>query len=110
MATDLDNTLKTIATQIADYVKDAATLTVETQYVQIGAETATFEKALPAARTTVRLDGDSQTIVPMRAAQIGLEVDTTLFDLHMRNVAAAVEYRTKVLAALLTVLPTTRRA
>ncbi len=55
----------------------------------------------------IKLDGDNQTIVPMRAGETGrLEVDEALFSLHERNVATAIQYRADILNALLSALVT----
>ena len=72
-----------------------------------GAEAQDFAAARAVARTIVRLDGDSQAVVPMRRTEAGgLEVDTGLFDAHQRNVATAVDYRARLLDALLQALKT----
>jgi hypothetical protein len=109
MAGEMENALRSVAEKISSYVEDAATMTVVTQYVQVS-ETGdvTFESAKPIARTIVRLDGDSEAILPVRMAESGsgrLEVDPALFDIHERNVAAATEYRSNILRALIEALP-----
>ena len=106
MANELETAVKSAAVKIAKYVDDAATLTVETRYVEIGgAEAQDFASAKAVARTVVRLDGDSQAVVPMRRTEAGgLEVDTGLFDAHQRNVATAIDYRARLLDALLQAL------
>lgn len=83
---------------------------VETRYVEIGGDdTPEFKTARPVARTIIRLDGDSETVVPMREGSGGaLEVDTTLFELHQENVATAIDYRARILNALLGTLVSTR--
>jgi hypothetical protein len=103
MATsELKEALKNAADVIAKYVQDAATMTVETHYVEMGSA---LKEAKPAARTTVRLDGDSQTILPMRKGADGaLVVDTVLHEMHQENVQAAIDYRSEMLDKLLTVL------
>jgi len=107
MAKDIETALKNIATQVSQYVKDAAEMRVETQYVEVkfgeGAPTG-FGQAQPAARTLIKLDGDSETIIPMRQGEDGLEIDDALFEVHERNVAAAIEYRAEMLNALLSAL------
>jgi hypothetical protein len=109
MASDFDNALRTAAGKIAAYVEDAATMTVITQYVTIAANgDADFTTARPVARTILRLDGDSEAIVPVRETEAGsgrFEPDATLLDLHERNVAAATEYRSRVLQSLIAALP-----
>jgi len=94
--------LKSAAEKIAKYVEDVAEMAVETHYVELGA--ASFDQAKLAARTIVKLDGDSQTVVPMQKGESKLEVDMAVFEVHQQNVAAATEYRTKMMNALLSVL------
>lgn len=99
---ELKQALKDAADAIAKYVQDAATMTVETRYVEMGGE---FEKAKLAARTTVKLDGDSESILPMKKSAEGeLVVDTVVYEMHQENVQAAIDYRAEMLDRLLTVL------
>lgn len=102
MADDVETSLKNVARKVAGYIEDAATLTVETRIVQVGADAAAdFAQARPAARTVIKLDGDSEAVVPLQAGEAGLVVDKSLFELHERNVNTAIEYRAKLLNALL---------
>lgn len=103
MANELDKALKSAATSVAGYVKDASTMLVETYYVEVGPEgSAAFDQAKPVARSLIKLDGDSETVMPMRANDAGvMEVDAELFDLHQQNVNTAIEYRARILNALL---------
>jgi hypothetical protein len=109
MAGEIDNALRTAASKIAEYVEDAATMTVITQYVKVSPNgDADFTTAKPVARSIVKLDGDSEIVMPLREATAGsgrLEVDAGLMDLHERNVAAATEYRARILQALVAALP-----
>ena len=107
MANELEASLRHAAAKVAQYVEDAATMTVVTQYVQVAPNgDVSFDTAKPAARTTVRLDGDCDAVVPVRpAAGGGFELDATLHDLHQRNVATAIDYRARILDALLRALP-----
>jgi hypothetical protein len=110
MPNDFEAALKSVAASVAKYVQDAATLQVETRYVEIGAGEPAFEKAPAAARTVIRLDGDSETVIPMRkGAGAALEVDSGLFELHQQNVAIAIDYRARILSSLLNTLPTRAR-
>ena len=110
MANEFENAVKNAAASVAKYVEDAATMMVETRYVEIDAdETPDFEGARPVARTIIRLDGDSETVMPMRQGAAGaMEVDTTLFELHQENVTTAIEYRARILDALLGTLLSSR--
>lgn len=100
MANELETALKNAAQNIAQYIKEAATMTVETRYVEVGAETGAGSR--PAARTVIKLDGDSDSVVPMRKNDAGqLEVDIDLFNIHQQNVTTVIEYRSRMLNALL---------
>lgn len=103
MASELESALKSIAQKVAQYVEDAAELSVETKSVEVGGNT-NFAEARPVARTLIKLDGDCESIVPLRPAAEGLTVDSTLFEVHERNVAVAIEYRAKLLNAMLAAL------
>lgn len=102
MASELREALKASAERIAKYVEDVAEMAVETHYVEVGA--ASFDEAKLAARTVVKLDGDSQTVIPMQKGEVKLEVDMALYEVHQQNVAAAIEYRTRMMNSLLSVL------
>ena len=102
MANDLNNAVKNVAEKIVKYVDQVATLTVETRYVEIDTPTVDFEQARPVARTVIRLDGDCDAVLPMRRGENGsMAVDGALFELHERNVTTAIDYRTRMMAALL---------
>lgn len=106
MPNEFDTALRNAAASVAKYVKDAAMMQVETQYVEVGKDgTADFAAAKPAARTIIRLDGDSEAVVPMRQNEAGvLEVDGSLFALHQENVTTAIEYRARILNALVSTI------
>lgn len=108
MASELETSLRKAAEQIVAYVKDVASLTVETQYVQTEGESATtsFDQAKPAARTIIKLDGDSSAVIPMQPGERKgeLVVDMGLFNVHRQNVLTAIEYRAKMMQALLGLL------
>ncbi|NWJ98593.1 MAG: hypothetical protein HXX20_22815 [Chloroflexi bacterium] len=101
MANELENTLKDITTKVTKYVDDLSKMTVVTQYTVISEEDGVKNsEPQDAARTEIRFDGDSVSVVPMRRTDNGLELDQALYQLHQQNVAAATEYRTRVLGAL----------
>jgi hypothetical protein len=110
MANGLENAIRTAADKIAHYVQDVAEMKVETLYVRMGTDGPTdFSQARPVAQTIVSLDGDSKAVVPLREAEAGrFEVDVALFDLHQRNVTTAIEYRARILNALLSALQSLR--
>lgn len=99
MATSLQTSVKNATAKIAQYVDDAATMEVITNYVEVGGD----DTPKLGARTIVRLDGDSETTVPLQKAEDGvLGVDEELFAVHQQNVDTAIEYRARMLESLLT--------
>jgi len=53
----------------------------------------------------IRLDGDCETILPVQTGQSGqLEVNADMFEIHQQNVETAIEYRARMMSALLDVL------
>ena len=107
MASDLESAVREIATSLAGYVRDAAVMTVESRYVHVSVEQdADFEQSKALARSEIHLDGDSNVIFPLRQGEDGnLEADNPLFALHQQNVATAIEYRARMIDALLCVVP-----
>ncbi len=100
---ELKEALKNIADKLAAYVEDAATMKVETRYAEMGSD----EKGQPklAARTTIKLDGDSETVLPMKKGPDGeLVVDTLVHEMHQQHVQAAIDYRAEMLGQLLGIL------
>ncbi|MBK9053148.1 MAG: hypothetical protein IPL78_20245 [Chloroflexi bacterium] len=105
---DIETALNKIAGKLVEYVEDAATLSVVTQSVDVG-KTVDFKQAKPVASTVIKIDGDSTTIVPVRATDSGEEIDNAMFSLHGQNVSLAIQYRQNILNALIAALPTSRR-
>jgi len=96
---ELKEALKNAADKIAKYVEDVATMTVETRYIEMGGDP---DKSKLAARTTIKLDGDSESILPMKMGTDGsLVVDLVVNEKHQENVQAAIDYRTEMLERLL---------
>jgi hypothetical protein len=133
MPADVENALRNITTEIMNYVRGAAELRVETRYVEVksgepdvagaatsntaalaAGDTATADRARVAelrqqgqlaAVSVISLDGDSVSIVPVRqGASQTLEIDTALLEQHQRHLDSAIEYRSRILNALLGVL------
>ena len=103
MANGLETSIRDFASKVGKYVEDISKMTVETKYVQIGSDgTVDFSKAKPVARTEIKLDGDSDVIIPLRQSEGGrFDVDSALLDIHKSNVTTAIEYRARILSALL---------
>ena len=114
MANEIQDTLKEVANRISQFVDNAATMSVETWYVEVGGEgikvdekgVADFKAgASPAAQTHVKFDGDSIGVIPMRrGANNELEVHQELLTLHVQNVRTATEYRASILSSLVGIL------
>lgn len=104
-AVEVKEALRAAADTISKYVRDMAELRVETLTVEAGSG----KEPVLAARTVIKLDGDNSTAVPTTKGATGkLEVDTALYDLHMQNVRAAIDYRAKLVGSMLRVLRTPR--
>ena len=99
MATDLQNSIRNAAERIVQYIDDASSMTVETKYVIVDAAgDIAFDQAKPLARSDMALDGDSDSIVPMRLTEAGrLDLDASLLELHMANVETAIQYHKSAL-------------
>src|ERR687885_592579 len=108
MANEVENAIRSAAEQIVKYVEDVGTLQVQTGYVAVGTNVSgdiTFDTARPIASTIIRFDGDCKAVITMRDAGNGvLEVDNALLELHQRNVDAAIEYRARIVNALITAI------
>ena len=101
MPNEIDQMLKNAAAKIGKYIEDAATLTVQTDFLDTGQST-DFSQSKPAALTVIKLDGDCKTVIPGRLKDAGpVEIETAIFDLHQQNVKTAIEYRARILQALL---------
>ena len=110
MTTDLENSIRKAAATVAQYVEDIAEMRVDTHYVEIASTNGSFDQTKLAARTVVKIDGDSESVIPMRQdANQQMEIDTQLYGLHQQNVRVAIEYRAKIMDALLGTLNTYRR-
>jgi hypothetical protein len=105
VATEIKGALRTAAEKVTQFVGKAAELQVETRTLEVGS---TAESVL-AARTIISLDGNNLSEVPvMKSAEGPWGIDTVLYDLHMRNVQAAIEYRTRMVGSMLSLLGSMR--
>jgi hypothetical protein len=103
MANGIESSVKEVASKVVKFVGDISEMKVETKYVQIGADgTVDFNQARPVARTKIKLDGDSEVIIPLRQPEAGrFEIDSALLEIHRANVTTAIEYRARILNALM---------
>lgn len=101
---DIKGALQSAASTVTKYLEDASTLSVTTSTLEAGSG----DKPVLAASTVIKLDGDNTSVVPARQGDDGAWViETTLYDLHMRNVEAAIDYRSKLMGTLLDLLRST---
>jgi hypothetical protein len=119
MAGGLESTIRNAAAKITKYVEDAGELRVETRYSLIAPGASATLNIEPNAEvdyksynlvalTVTKMDGDCQAVIPVRETEPNsgrLEPDAALLELHERNVKAAIEYRARVLNALVGALP-----
>jgi hypothetical protein len=103
MPGELENALRNVAEQVAGYVQNAAEMKVITRFERTTATPGQPEEQPPViVSTVIKLDGDSESVVPVRATKDGLlEIETALLELHRTNVNVAIEYRARILDALL---------
>ena len=101
-SSEIREALKLAAEQVANYVKDASEMTVETRFVELGGN---GEEAKLAASSLVKFDGDSYFTVPVRRdANNNLVPDTAMYDVHEKNVQATIDYRVRMMEQLLAIL------
>ena len=107
MPSELENNIRAAAGKLAKALADASDLTVETNYVELDPQDPNnLDKTFIVARTIIQLDGDQQTIIPMqRGDSGGLVLDETLLAVHQQNVTNAIDYRSKSIETLLSMLP-----
>jgi metal-dependent amidase/aminoacylase/carboxypeptidase family protein len=107
MPSELENNIRAAAEKLAKALADASSLTVETKYIEIDPQNPNnLDSAFLVAHTVIQLDGDQNTIIPMRRGDSGgLILDETLLDVHQQNVNNAIDYRTKSIETLLSYLP-----
>lgn len=107
MPSELENNIRAAAEKLAKALADASDVTVETKYVELDPQNPEkIDKPFLVAKTVIQLDGDQETIVPLRRSETGsLILDEALLDLHLKNVTATTEYRKSSIEALISMLP-----
>ncbi len=114
MSEDFQEILRDTAEKIRELVGNAATMNVETWYIEMGVDQVAIDdqgkaqfrqNAHPAAMTEVRFDGDSIAILPMRRGEDDrLMVDRQVKEMHDHNVKTATDYRAGILNSLVGLL------
>ena len=111
MANEVNNALRSAAESVARYVDTVATLSVTTRVMDVKSVDGMEEKIKTAAHTVITLGGDSCVDLPTKLDDEGNPViDQALFEIHERNVSTAIEYRAKMMQALLDTLKGASRA
>lgn len=119
MDDQIENTVNRVVEKIGAVVNNALTLSVETWYLTVDGEEGAagaagkpeFDtKSRPLAKTEIKADGDSKSVVPMRQGDNGrLEIDPQLLELHHKNVQIAREYRAEIVSSFITLISTLRK-
>ncbi len=114
MSEDFQEILRDTAEKIRELVANAATMNVETWYIEMGVDQVAIDdqgkaqfrqNAHPAAMTEVRFDGDSIAILPMRRGEDDrLMVERQVKEMHDHNVKTATDYRAGILNSLVGLL------
>lgn len=93
--------------KVAKAIGDAAEVEVNTQFVLVAEDgSVDFTQAKPIAQTKIKLDGDYDDIIPVRAGvgDEGSRVDDALYSLHQDNVSKALKYRADLVTAFMNAL------
>ena len=114
MSEDFQEILRDTAEKVKELVTNAATMNVETWYIEMGVDEVAIDdqgkaqfrqNAHPAAMTEIRFDGDSIAILPVRRGEDDrLVVDRQVKELHDHNVKIASDYRAGILNSLVGLL------
>jgi hypothetical protein len=105
MASEIQQALEDAVKKVGAYLDDISKLTVTTKYVEVGANgDLDFSTAKPVAQTTLKLDGDSETILPGSTAGGQLTLRDDLLEIHRQSVVTAIAYRSQMINALLSAL------
>jgi len=97
VTTDLVQALRQAGQELARQISDASGLQVQTFFTVVGENT---EPALVAS-TKIELDGDTDTVIPLRREADSLVRDIDLLELHQVSVENAIAYREKLLDQIL---------
>lgn len=102
MASELEVNIRTALEKLAKALADASEMSIETRYKVIDpGDPDNLENGIRAARTVIALDGDHEAIIPVNQTQSGgIIIDDALLDFHLRNVQAAIDYRSRALNTL----------
>ena len=100
-ASEFKDAVRSAADAVAKYIADVGTMEVKTSTLEAG----TADPPQLAASTIIRFDGDNESVIPGKHNAAGKwEIDTALYELHMQNVRAAIDYRSKMLESMLKLL------
>ena len=103
-AIDLPAALKKAGEELARQISDATELLVDTKYVLVDdTGNVDWNKSTPVARTVVKLDGDTELIIPMTKQGDTLVLRKDLLELHNNSVTSARAYREKLYDMMMSV-------
>ena len=107
---DLQAALRNAAAILAQQISNVTTLKVETKWVEVSdAGEYKFEDARPVASTHIELNGDTTLVIPMKRENGVLVRDDELLQVHLGSVQNAIEYRNKLLDAIIGVVKQLQR-
>lgn len=107
MASTLEKSIRNAAEKLAQLIEEGSILTIRTYITVVneGTSSAEDESRVLVAETTISAGGDYTMTIPAQRSAAGLlERDDDLLTVHQQSVQAAIDYRTKSLNALLTII------
>lgn len=88
------------AAELAEsFARQLSDQTIEMRGLRVGG--APDEAPVLMARTEIKLDGDSQNILPMQQSEGGVIVDQQLMEVHQRNIRQVIDYKTRIMQVFL---------
>jgi hypothetical protein len=97
VTTDLVQALRQAGQELARQISDASALQVQTFFTVVGENT----EPVLVASTKIELDGDTETVVPLKREGDTLVRDLDLLELHQTSVENAIAYRDKLVDQIL---------
>jgi hypothetical protein len=103
MASAWEQSVQDAAQKLADAIRNAAELRIDTIFTE-PATANQPQKDLLTLSSTFQPDGDSSNQVPVQVTPAGVVADPALYQIHLQNVNAAIAYRKELLSSLLSAL------
>ena len=109
MAESWEQSIKDMAKKLADTIRDATELTVITRFKPVSDNAAT-QAPVVEVKSEIKLDQDSEHEIPVTRIDANtFAVQREFYDIHKANVDSALEYRAKLIAALVDAVKTRLR-